>query len=62
MVRSGTKARTATEAATVAEAGGEAPPEASLDFEPITLVCRNLRYFVDAPAGERPSPNVGCGF
>lgn len=35
----------------VAEAGGEDDAETSLAFEPITLVCRNLQYFVDAPKG-----------
>jgi len=38
-------------AAAAAEAGGEAPADNSLDFEPTTLVCRNVRYFVDAPPG-----------
>jgi hypothetical protein len=28
--------------------------EATLAFEPITLVCQDLRYFVDAPKGAPP--------
>jgi hypothetical protein len=36
------------------EGGGEAAQEATLPFEPITLVCRHLRYFVDAPKGALP--------
>lgn len=39
-----------------AEGGGESEQEATLAFEPITLVCQDLRYFVDAPKGASPLP------
>jgi hypothetical protein len=49
--------RTATKDQAAAEGGGEAEQEATLAFEPITLVCQDLRYFVDAPKGASPFAN-----
>lgn len=39
-------------ASSVAEEGGEAAMEAHLTFTPITLVLRDVKYFVDAPSKE----------
>mmetsp|Transcript_4643 Transcript_4643/g.13342 ORF Transcript_4643/g.13342 Transcript_4643/m.13342 type:complete len:1521 (-) Transcript_4643:659-5221(-) len=38
----------------VAEEGGQEASQATLDFEPITLVVRHLSYFVPAPPGIDP--------
>ncbi len=52
--------RTAAKDQAAAEGGGESAQEATLPFEPITLVCRDLRYFVDAPKGAPPLLERAC--